>query len=116
MFLKHNLSQKKAETFLQSEEYLGSADRSFNFQFPKKPIATRQRGRSITRIEFQDYMCGQENPKYAYCRVFVMLRGGTLLEYRRNRRITDNSKGLEVFKTVIKDLKSPYWHSFTDIT
>lgn len=106
-----------ANKYLTSKEYARSKDKSFNFYF-KTTITTSKRGQSISKFEFQDFT----HTKYGYCRVFVRLLDGTLLEYKRGDRITDNTTGHQVFNnlvTMMKCIPRGSWShqiGFTDIT
>lgn len=119
---KYNMTIAKAKKYLSSTEYTENKDKSFNIVF-KKPVPTSKRGRGITCIEFQDYIVGRELSEcnYPYCRVFVKLADGSLLEYKREDRIKDPATSLKVFETIVQDLKRIHWHSwhyndFTDIS
>lgn len=119
---QYNMTIAKAKKYLTSSEYVESKDKSFNIVF-KKPVPTSKRGRGIKCIEFQDYILGRElsQCKYAYCRVFVKLADGTLLEYKREDRIKDPTTSKEVFEKVLHELTYTnhcYWeqYGFSDIS
>lgn len=118
MEVKHQMTLPKARKFLDSEEYAQLENKGFVLNF-KKPISTSKRGRSITRFDFCDHTM---QSKYNYCRVFVRLKDGTLLEYKRLNKITDASLGKETFEEILDLLKNRYeaawlWNcGFTDIT
>ena len=105
------LTKEQAWAFLEGQEYTASTDKSFNIVL-KKPEPTAQPKVKVKRVEFQDYICGRENPKYNYCRCFVHLTDGTLLEYKRDTKIADPTEGTSIFTRVLNLLSTSTKYSF----
>ncbi len=118
--VRKTTTKENAQAFLEGQEYKQNADKSYDITL-KKPVTTADRKVKVKRVEFQDYICGRENPTYKYCRCFVHLSGGTLLEYKRDTKIADPNEGASIFTRVINLLSSSSSYSwkrlgFTDIS
>ena len=110
------LTKEQAWAFLEGPEYSQNADKSYDITL-KKPEPTANRKVKVKRVEFQDYICGRENPKYNYCRCFVHLSDGTLLEYKRDTKIADPNEGAAIFTRILNILSySQRRLGFTDIS